>query len=128
MHDAQQELDDEILSACHDGELPPTDAEAVRRRLAREPELAHRLRAMQYVDTAAAGAFRAHDRQALPERILKLLETAEHEHRERSGDVVLLQESSAHRRRPWSAAVSTSIASAIRRIRARVPGKRWLQR
>ena len=73
MRDAQQELDDEILSACHDGELPTTEADAVRRRLAREPELADRLHAIQSVDAATVGAFRAQDGHALPERVLELL-------------------------------------------------------
>lgn len=79
MIDAQQELDDEILSACHDGELPPTESDAVRRRLAREPELAERLFAMQCVDAAVVTAFRTVDREPLPARILDRLRAEEDE-------------------------------------------------
>ncbi len=127
MPDAQQELDDEILSACHDGELPATEADAVRRRLQREPQLADRLHAIQYVDTAAAEAFRARDRQALPEQVLELLQSAEREYREREFEIATEAHSQGpcvqeHRR--WSAALVMAIASALRRIRARTSGQR----
>lgn len=120
MIDAQQELDDEILSACHDGELPPTEADAVRRRLAREPELAERLYAMQFVDDAAARAFRRLDRQPLPARILELLRAAEAEHRERRrlehANILPLRRPPAGRRRRlfrWPAAIAASVALGI---------------
>jgi anti-sigma factor RsiW len=119
MIDAQQELDDEILSACHDGELPPTEAEAVRRRLAREPDLAERLYAIRYVDGAAAGAFRALDRQPLPARTLELLHAAEAEHRERrleSTNVVPLRQPITSRRSRlfrWPAAIAASVALGV---------------
>lgn len=119
MTDAQQELDDEILSACHDGELPPTEAEAVRRRLAREPELAERLCAMQYVDDAAAGAFRGLDRKPVPARTLELLHAAEAEHRQRqleSTSVVPLRQPVAAQRRRlfrWPVAIAASVALGV---------------
>jgi anti-sigma factor RsiW len=128
VNDAQQELDDEILSACHDGELPPTEAEAVRRRLAREPELAARLHAMQCVDAAAAGALRAQDRRPLPERTLELLAKAEREDETRraTANVVLLRKASAaggtsRRRRGF--ATAAGIVSAFRRLRAQFIGR-----
>ena len=128
MNNAQQELDDEILSACHDGELPPAEAEAVRRRLAREPALADRLHAMQYVDAAAAGALRAPDGTPVPERILMLLERAEREQAKRleAGNVVPLRTPPAARgfRRRWSAAIRGRVASLLRRLRERSGGKR----
>jgi anti-sigma factor RsiW len=128
VNNAQQELDDEILSACHDGELPPTEVEAVRRRLAREPDLAERIHAMQHVDAVAAGALRAQDRLPLPERILELLEKAEREDatRHASGQVVFLREADAAagtRRRRWAAAVAAGLASAFRRLRAQFAGE-----
>ncbi len=118
MTNAQQELDDEILSACHDGELPPTEADAVRRRLAREPNLAERLRAMQRVDEAAVGAFRALDLEPLPERTLELLQAAEAEHRERrsaNGNVVAIRGRSGRRpgrRCRWPVALAAGLALA----------------
>ena len=135
---AQQELDDEILSACHDGELPPTEVEAVRRRLAREPDLAERLHAMQHVDAVTAGALRAQDGLPLPGRILELLEQAERQDLQRleeagredtsrqgSGKVVFLRETDAGgtRRRGWLAAVAAGFASALRRLRAQFAAK-----
>lgn len=120
MNNAQQELDDEILSACHDGELPSTDSDAVQRRLAREPELADRLQAMQYVDAVAAGAFRARDRQPVPERILELLARAEQQDRERrreTANVVSLNGPGVERpRRRWFAAAAAAAAAVFRRI------------
>ena len=123
MNNAQQELDDEILSACHDGELPTAEAEAVRRRLAREPELAERLHAMEYVDAAAAGALRARDELPLPERVLALLDEAEREEAtcRANGTVIFLREAGTApgpRRRKWFVAVAAGIASAFRRLRA----------
>ena len=128
MNNAQQELDDEILSACHDGELPPSEVEAVRRRLAREPELAARLHAIQHVDAAATGALRAPDGLPLPERVLELLEEAEREdaRRRASSNVVFLGEADAEpvtRRRRWSA-VPERITSALRRLRVRFAAKK----
>ena len=124
MNNAQQELDDEILSACHDGELPPSEVEAVRRRLAREPELAARLHAIQHVDAAATGALRAQDGLPLPERVLKLLEAAEREdaRRRATSNVVFLGEAVTRRRR-WSA-VPKRITSALRRLRVRFAAKK----
>lgn len=127
-NNAQQELDDEILSACHDGELPPAEAEAVRRRLAREPELAERLHAMQYVDAAATGALRAPDGTPVPERILMLLERAEREQAKRleAGNVVPLRtpQAAGSVRRRWSAAIRARVASMLRRLLERSGGKR----
>lgn len=128
MNNAQQELDDEILSACHDGELPLSEVEAVRRRLAREPELAARLHAIQHVDAAAAGALRVQDGLPLPERILELLEQAEREdaRRQASSNVVFLSKADAAagtRRRRWSA-VRARIAAGFRRLRARFAAKK----
>ena len=128
MSNPQQELDDEILSACHDGELPPTEADAVRRRLAREPELAVRLRAMQYVDAAAAGALRAHDGTPVPKRILILLERAEREHALRlaAGNVVPLRKPDAAPgiRCRWSAAMRAGLAFLNGRLGGRFRRKR----
>ena len=129
MNNAQQELDDEILSACHDGELPPTEVEAVRRRLAREPELAERLEAMRYVDSAAAGALRAHDGTPVPQRILTLLERAEEEQSQRleSGSVVPLRrrEAADGMCSRWLAAIKACVAFVAGRLRERhAAGKR----
>ncbi len=116
MIDPQQELDDEILSACRDGELSPSEADAVRRRLAREPEFAERLHAMQYVDGIATAAFQRIDRQALPERTLGLLYAAEAEDRPRrleSINVVPLQRPSRDRRSSvlrWPVALAAGAA------------------
>jgi anti-sigma factor RsiW len=121
MIDAQQELDDEILSACHDGELPPTEAEAVRRRLSREPELAGRLAAMQRVDRAVVTAFRSIDRQPGPERVLELLHADQDLQcaRQQSGTVVPLRRPAALRRRGhllrWLAAFAARTAAVIKR-------------
>lgn len=125
MNDAQQELDDEILSACHDGELPPTEVEAVRRRLAREPDLAERLEAMRYVDAVAAGALRAHDGTPVPERILTLLERAEEEQSQRleSGRVVSLRRREGGVCSRWSAAIKAWVAFVARRLRERTFGE-----
>lgn len=125
MRDAQQELDDEILSACHDGELPTTEADAVRRRLAREPELADRLHAIQSVDAATVGAFRAQDGHALPERVLELLDAAEREEREaRVGAAAVGKTLPAQARRRWIAMPASAIAAAVRRLLARASGER----
>lgn len=128
MNNAQQELDDEILSACHDGELPPAEAEAVRRRLGREPELAERLHAMQYVDAAAAGALRAPDGTPVPARTLMLLERAEQEQAKRmeACSVVPLRTAQAagSARRRWSAAIRARVASMLSQLRERPGGKR----
>jgi anti-sigma factor RsiW len=122
MIDAQQELDDEILSACHDGELPPTEAEAVRRRLSREPELAGRLSAMQRVDQAVVTAFRSIDRQPIPERVLGLLHADQDLQCARqldSGTVVPLRRPATARRRGrlfrWPAAFAARIAAVVKR-------------
>jgi anti-sigma factor RsiW len=122
MIDAQQELDDEILSACHDGELPPTEAEAVRRRLAREPELAERLSAMRRVDAAVVSAFRAIDRQPVPGRVLDLLHADQDRQRKRqleTGHVLRFRKPAAARRAAGLlrriAAFGAGIAAAARR-------------
>ena len=122
MTDAQQELDDEILSACHDGELPPSEAEAVGRRLSREPELAGRLSAMQRVDRAVVAAFRSIDRQPIPGRVLELLHADQEMQCTRQLDtsnVVRLRRPAAVRRRGrllrWPAAFAARIAAVIKR-------------
>lgn len=121
MTDAQQELDDEILSACHDGELPPTEADAVRRRLVREPELAKRLFAIQCVDAAVVSAFRSVDREPVPAGILARLRADEDESRERrleARNVVALRKPLAGRAWQhfgWLVAVASRAATAAKR-------------
>ncbi|HEX2139881.1 MAG TPA: hypothetical protein VHG33_09230 [Woeseiaceae bacterium] len=121
MIDAQQELDDEILSACHDGELPPTEAEAVRRRLTREPELAERLLAMQRVEEAAVSVFRSIDRRPVPERILDLLQAdqdLQREKRSETSNVVHLRQpppARGSRLYRWPIVVAARIVMAVKR-------------
>lgn len=121
MIDAQQELDDEILSACHDGELPPTEAEAVKRRLTREPELAERLSAMQRADQAVVSAFRSIDRQPVPERVLDLVYADQDLQRARqleTGNVLRLRKPAAARRGRllrWSAAFAARVVAVVKR-------------
>lgn len=65
--------DDEALSALLDGALPREEADALRSRLAREPELAARFEALQRADRAVRDAYRDVVDEPLPSRVLDLL-------------------------------------------------------
>lgn len=84
MSDGRQERDNEMLSAYLDGELSRAEADAMAKRLAREPDLAERLETLRSVDHAAVAAFRAVDERPIPARILDLIGEDE---QDRHGDV-----------------------------------------
>ena len=102
--------DDEALSALIDGALPSGEADALRARIAREPELAARLDAMERANRAVRDAYSGVADEPLPERVLELL----HAPRARAADVVDI---AARRKRralpawlPHAAAASVALA------------------
>ncbi len=68
-------IDDDMLSAFLDGELPAQDILAVRTALANDPALAERLAALQRVNDMVARHAKALDATPLPSRVLALLDT-----------------------------------------------------
>jgi hypothetical protein len=112
--DDTQKLDDEILAAWMDGELPPAQADQVTSRLAREPALARRLEAMRAVDAAAVGAFRSVDERPMPERVLDLIHAGADEIQSgETSNVVRLRTPAVARFAEWPVAVAASVALAF---------------
>lgn len=73
MKESREERDDRLLSAYLDGELPETQADEITARLAREPELARRLEALQSVDPATRALFDRLDDLPMPRGVVDLL-------------------------------------------------------
>ena len=67
--------DDDALSALIDGALPRDEADALRARIARDPQLAARLGAMERANRAVRDAYRDVVDEPLPQRVLELLRT-----------------------------------------------------
>lgn len=70
----KREIDDVMLSAYLDGELPAQDLLNVRAALARDPALAARLAALQEVNTLVVHHARALDATPFPTSVLALLQ------------------------------------------------------
>ncbi|MGV3593149.1 MAG: anti-sigma factor family protein [Gammaproteobacteria bacterium] len=67
-------IDDTMLSAYIDGELPPQDADDVRAAVDADPLLAERLAALRSVDALVARHARALDDTPLPSSVLEMLQ------------------------------------------------------
>lgn len=66
-------INDEILSAFLDGELPESQVERLRDRLAKDPALADRLAELSTTDEALVKHYSAIDERPLPDRLQQLL-------------------------------------------------------
>ncbi len=66
-------INDEILSAFLDGELPESQVQRLRERLAKDPVLADRLAELSATDEALVRHYSAIDERPLPEGLQKLL-------------------------------------------------------
>ena len=73
MNDHSPTTDDEALSALLDGALPAAEAERLRLRLAREPALTERLRALEQANEAVRRTYTGVVDEPLPARVLELL-------------------------------------------------------
>ena len=73
MNDHTPTTDDEALSALLDGAWPAAEAERLRQRLAREPALTERLRALEHANEAVRRTYRGVVDEPLPARVLELL-------------------------------------------------------
>lgn len=113
MSDERHKRDDEMLSACLDGELSQAEADELASRLAREPELAERLEAMRSVGNAAVAAFRSVDERPMPARILDLIGEDKENRPSDAGVVVQLKKPSIDRfvRLPVAIAASVALAA-----------------
>lgn len=70
-------INDDTLSAFLDGELPENQMEAVRERLAEQPELAERLAELSAVDGTLRQHYGAIDDRPLPEAVQRMLSSAD---------------------------------------------------
>lgn len=103
--------DDAALSAFIDGSLPAAEAEALRRRLEREPALAQRLEALSRVDALLGAVYGGVASEPLPQRVVDLLRVPED--RQQPSNVVPLQRRPASRFATVPAAIAAGVALAV---------------
>lgn len=107
-------IDDAMLSAWLDGELPEPDAREVRAALASDPRLAARLAALQQVDALVKRHAAALDATPLPSGVLAMLQDGSADSA-RAGNVVQGPWQAWHARKPayWALAAGLVLALAV---------------
>lgn len=76
MENNMKELDSELLSRYLDGELPASEAQALRKRLLAEPELRQQFDQLRKVDQAVKVAFSQPGIDAVPAQVAHMVENA----------------------------------------------------